>query len=81
MLLTLQTFKSKYLTSTQMYRHYTKEFHKFHLDTDIASQIDRWLIGFELQLPASQGNSAEIVGYVVMGNVVLITIRRWEVVS
>ena len=55
-----------------MYKYYTKTFNS-------AESIDKWLKSFEiLDKPASEGNCAEIVGYVAIKERIVITVKRWE---
>lgn len=57
-----------------MFKHYTKSF----TGPDPAGKIDAWLKTFEKDVPACEGNCAEIIGYVVLDKEIVITIRRWE---
>lgn len=55
-----------------MYKYITKSF------TDIA-EIDLWIRSFERpDRSASAGNAADIVGYVVLNNAIVITVRTWQ---
>lgn len=54
------------------YKYYTKNF----TDPD---KIDKWLNSFYQEGISWAEQAYEVVGYVVLGGVIIITIQRWEI--
>lgn len=57
-----------------MYKYFTNAF-------DYWGDIDEWLKSFEREVSTSEGNHAEVVGYVAVDDKIVITVKRWEVLK
>lgn len=62
-----------------MYKYYTQYFNN---NLSVSEEIDSFLNSFsDITKFSAEGNHAEVVGYVVLGDKLIVTVKRWEMLS